>query len=979
MVEEIGGESVVDSPAADDGLPSPGAERPGDDSLARLIAAEQAAWSAGEPATRWRAQLGRGSDEVTDDMLDDFLERALLAVKDLLAADTVSLLVTNEAGDELVARNSIGVPERVSLGVRIPAGSGMAGHVLATRRPLVVDDLSTIELVSPMLNEVGVRSVVAVPVQTSEAVVGVLHAGSFRRGYFGPGDADALAIVANQLAAAMERVSVLESEREARGRIESFARRLEHLQRVTGALAGDLSQDEVADVVCQETQAFLDSDIASCALWQLRDDKLVLMETERAAPGAAPFASVPLSSPLPVVEVVRSGRPLWIESPEEFVRRFPETREVVMHQRRFALLPLTTPEGTLGALAFGFDDSRQFEETEKQFLLALAGQAGQALDRARLRDLEKNATFRNAVLAKVSAVLSESLDFHETLRSIVHLIVPELTDIAAIHLLERPGELVRVALAHRDRGVEQAIWTAAPEGFPGVARLLLAAARGESRLIEDLPAAVGHPDAKVPSDLKEALGALNIGPMLLIPLADRGQQLGVLTVAQVAGGRGFDAPKRQLLEDLAARAAVALTNSRLHSDLRDARRAERFLLDVTTAIAGATDYSETLERLGSAAVPALGDLCLIDLLDETAQLRRMVAHHADPEAQPLVDLLKQHSPELDGEHPSARVIRERRTLWSPEMPEDFLRQTTQGSGHLGAVKALRFQSYIAVPLVADDDVLGALTLVMAGSGRTYDSGDVQLAESLAAHVSVVVNKARRYDREHHTSQLLQSSLLPAELPDVSGLRLAARYLPGTRESEIGGDFYDAVRLPSGSVSLAIGDVAGHDHEAAAMMGHLRSALRALGSRSGLPSEVVGGVAEGWDVLGFDRIATCIVAQLDPLTGGLVMSNAGHPPPLRITGDGAEYLSLPPSPPLGAPSPGRRDWSGTLGAGETLLFYTDGVIDDRRHDLDRRMQQLLETAEAGPLAPDEVCDRVVTALGSDRSDDVALLAVERLPP
>ncbi len=969
---------MSDSATADN-LPSPLADRVGDDSLSRLIAAEQAAWSAGERAMLWRTQLVRASDDLSGATLDDFLERVLLAVKDLLAADTVSLLVTNEAGDELVARSSVGVPEAISLGVRIPAGAGMAGQVLANRRPLLVPDLSTIELASPMLNEVGVRSVVAVPVQTSEVVVGVLHAGSFRRDYFGPSAVDALSVVADRLASAMERVSALASEREARERIESFARRLEHLQRVTDALSGDLSPDEVAAVVCRETRVFLGSDISGCALWQLQGGELVLMRGEEASPAAAPFASVPLSSPLPVAEVVRTARPIWIESPEEFVRRYPATRGVVMNQRRFALLPLATAEGRIGTLALGFDDSRPFELAEQQFLLALAGQAGQALDRAHLRDLEKAATFRNGVLAKVSAVLSESLDFHETLGSIVRLIVPELTDIAAIHLLESPGRLVRVAVAHRDPEVERAIWEAAPEGYPGMSRLLMAAARGESRLIDDLATSLQEPAAEVPTDLRQALGTLALGPALLVPLVDRGQQLGVLSLAQSAGGRGFDPVTRRLLEDVAERAAVALTNSRLHSDLREARRAERFLLDVTTAIAGATGYSETLERLGSAAVPALGDLCLIDLLDDEGQLRRMVAHHADPAVRPLVDLLREQSPELSGEHPSARVIHERRTVWAAEMPEDFLRRTTRTPNHLDTVKALRFGSYIAVPLVAEDVVLGALTLVMAGSGRTYDSRDVQLAESLAAHVAVVVNKARRYEREHHTSQILQSSLLPSELPRLPGLQLAARYLAGTRESEVGGDFYDAVHLPNRWVSLAIGDVAGHDHRAAAMMGHLRSALRALGSRSGPPSQVVDEVAAGWDVLGFDRIATCIVAQLDPRTGDLVMSNAGHPPPLRIAGGGAEFVSLPPSPPLGAPSPRRQDWHGRLAPGETLLFYTDGVIDDRRHDMDRRMGQLLEIAGDGPDDVEEVCDRVITALGSDRSDDVALLAVSISPP
>jgi len=908
---------------------------------------------------------------MTEVTLDAFLRDALTAVQDVLEADSVSFLVANEEGRELVARASVGLPEQVSLGLHIPSGAGVAGRVIATREPMLIKDLSEYELASPLLRQGGIRSLVIVPVVVDERAAGVLHAGSHREAYFAEDDVTTLGLVADRVATVMERVRLFESERDARSRAETISERIGRLQRITAALSADLNEDGVAKVLCNEVNMELGRGLASCSLWNLRGDVLTLVQQDDAMSTAQPFAEIALDVELPGPAALRSRQPLWIESRDDLHRRFPALSEASTVGERFAVLPLRVNNRSLGVLALGFSRPGSFEAHELDFYLAVAEQAAQAFDRARLRDLEAQAASHNAFLAATSAALAESLDYNETLDKVVRLIVPELADLATIHLFEG-SSLARVVLAHRDAEVERAIRAAAEE-HPAILGALADVAKGTTLLVEDAISTLTAQEAR------EALDPLGIRTVLFVPLSDRQHALGVLTVAQV-DSRAFDAPTRALIEEIGRRAAVAITNARLHSDLQESQRAASFLLEVATALAGASGFDETLQRLGSVAVPTLGDLCLIDVVDYDGRLQRLVAHHADPERQLMVDELRErYPPDPDGEHPAAELIRQGRSMWATEMTDEFLRRTCRDERHFQLTKALGFSSYMAVPLAVGDVLLGSLTLVSAGSGRRFDSADLALAEDLAEQVAAVIEKARRYEREHRISHILQASLLPSSLPDVSGVRIAVRYLPGTRDAEVGGDFYDALTMPTGRLVLVIGDVAGHDHQAAAVMGHLRSAVRTLAGQVGHPEGILEALHGSWDLLGLDRIATAVFCELDSVNGDVVMVNAGHPPPLLISAGAAHYVPVRPSPPLGTyGDPEIQAWRGKIAPGDTLLFYTDGVIDDRASDLGDRMSALARLASSGATDVEALCDRIVTAMGTDRSDDVALLAVRMAP-
>jgi serine/threonine-protein kinase RsbW len=391
-------------------------------------------------------------------------------------------------------------------------------------------------------------------------------------------------------------------------------------------------------------------------------------------------------------------------------------------------------------------------------------------------------------------------------------------------------------------------------------------------------------------------------------------------------------------------------------------------------VAEAEDFEDTVDRLAGLALAALGDLCLIDVIDDNGQIARMVARHRDPGRQHLADRLKTtYASEPVEANPVLDVIRSGRSRWAAQMHGDFLRHTSPGEPDLDLVQALELRSFLAVPLLTATEVLGSLTLVSASRSREPD--DVAFAERLAQQVAAVLGNARRQDAISRTSHILQQRLLPQRLPSIPGLQVDTRYLPATRGLDVGGDFYDVIVLASRCAGFLIGDVAGHDSDAAAVMGQLRSAARALAGRSYSPADLIAAIQTSWDLIGLDRMATGIFGRVDVTTGQLTLASAGHYPPLLVTaGKGGRYLPVVPSTPLGAPATEAANWQGTLRPDQTLLLYTDGALDERHGGSTNNMDRLARVAAGGNLHPSAVCQRILETLPIDRSDDVALLAL-----
>jgi PAS domain S-box-containing protein len=491
-----------------------------------------------------------------------------------------------------------------------------------------------------------------------------------------------------------------------------------------------------------------------------------------------------------------------------------------------------------------------------------------------------------------------------------------------------------------------------------------------------------------------AMVAGGLSTLVTVPVSADNRRLGALVLALGSGGPGDlisleeddaarvpDPAEVDLLWTLGRQAGQALERARLHE--QTARQAERaaFLLEAARLLAAAADLTETVERLTELAVDRLADLCVIDLVSESG-LTRPAVRHRDPRLQHLAEEVRGRplTARRDA-HPSVRALREGRTQWVRSLEPEFLASITSDERHVQAAQGMDLAGIVAVPLIADGRRLGVVTLCADRRRGAFTEADVEVAEQLALQVSLVVAKAQRYELDVRTSHTLQANLLPPQPPELPGLSIAVRYLAATYGVEVGGDFYDVVRLPGEQVALAVGDVVGHDITAAATMGQLNSVYRAFLVDRPAPSAIIDRLQASWSLLGLQRMATALFATLDPATGQLRIASAGHLPPLLLTDGHAEFLPVKPSRMLGAPpAPAPAlEWAGVLPVGATLVLFTDGLVESRSADIDEGLALLLAAAaESGTPDPDELCDRLLADLtGAHRADDIALLALTRL--
>jgi hypothetical protein len=284
-------------------------------------------------------------------------------------------------------------------------------------------------------------------------------------------------------------------------------------------------------------------------------------------------------------------------------------------------------------------------------------------------------------------------------------------------------------------------------------------------------------------------------------------------------------------------------------------------------------------------------------------------------------------------------------------------------------------SLLGVPLMAGGDLLGVLHVGTLRTRRFTDD-DIHLLQ-LAADRAAQAAQFLKSDAERAAARALQRSLVPAALPQVPGVEMAARYSPGV--STVGGDWYDVFPLPSGDLGVVMGDVVGHGLNAAVVMGRMRSALRAYSLEYSDPAEVLDKLDRKMQHFEPGAIATVVYGVCHPRLEWARIASAGHwPPILAAPGIPAVPADLPSGVLIGLdPDPRRLAATVKIPAGGLLCFYTDGLIERRDVSIDTNMRRLCESIVPGPA--NEVCAAVMASLIGREivSDDVALLTLRRL--
>ncbi|MEU9151805.1 SpoIIE family protein phosphatase [Streptomyces sp. NPDC048417] len=421
-------------------------------------------------------------------------------------------------------------------------------------------------------------------------------------------------------------------------------------------------------------------------------------------------------------------------------------------------------------------------------------------------------------------------------------------------------------------------------------------------------------------------------------------------------------------------------------EAENARRRLAVIADASTRIGTTLDLERTAAELADVAVPELADVAAVDLLDTVVEGRRSTLGPAEPA---MLRALAVHAEQeadavqaADAPGTVARYapdqlvtecVRTGEAVLVPQVKDEDLPRIARSPEAAVLLGRAGLHSYLAVPLIARGEVLGALDLKRTRNPAPFDDDDLLLARELAGRAAVQIDNARWYQNARTTALTLQRSLLPTHPRVTTGLEVASRYQPAGETVEVGGDWFDVIPLDGGRTALVVGDVMGSGINAAATMGRLRTAtttLAALGLDPAVLLEHLDKTTSGLD----HSIATCVYAVHDPRLRQCRIANAGHLPPARLRpGRPPELLDLPTGVPLGVGGIPFATTTVDFEPGDELVFYTDGLVETRRHSLDERLDALLALLDDPARPLEEVCDLLLRELHHpDNHDDVALL-------
>jgi anti-sigma regulatory factor (Ser/Thr protein kinase)/putative methionine-R-sulfoxide reductase with GAF domain len=289
------------------------------------------------------------------------------------------------------------------------------------------------------------------------------------------------------------------------------------------------------------------------------------------------------------------------------------------------------------------------------------------------------------------------------------------------------------------------------------------------------------------------------------------------------------------------------------------------------------------------------------------------------------------------------------------------------------------KSLLGTPLLVEDRLIGVIH-VGTLDGRAFTPDDVDLLGRAADRAALAIG-ARLYERQRGLAEEMQRSLFPRPLPGFPGVALAARYLPAAA-APLGGDWYDAFLLPTGSLGLVIGDVVGRGFRAAALMAQLRSALRAYAIDGHTPPELMTKINTLLRRIDPGASATLLFLEYDSDTGEARLASAGHPPPLLAgQGESARFAEVPPSVPLGVmANPSYVQTTLEIEPPTRLLLYTDGLIERADEPLEDGLERLRAAAHGEHGDRAAYCDHLLAALLPDgaNDDDAALLVMDAEP-
>ncbi|MFF7970033.1 SpoIIE family protein phosphatase [Streptomyces sp. NPDC007905] len=668
----------------------------------------------------------------------------------------------------------------------------------------------------------------------------------------------------------------------------------------------------------------------SGAVYLLRSDEPVLeMAVMAGMPRAfaAPWERVGLSAPIPVADAVRERRLVWVGGEEEMARSYPRIAVVLPYPFALAALPVATAGTVYGAVFVTWPGAHapELSDWEREHLTAACERLARRLARAAAE--ERPLRPERDLLATPVAGVAGTLGSVEAVRMVSRL----------------PYGLVSLDLHGRITFANAA------------AADLLGRPAGE--LLGTLPW-VSVPwlnDPMYEDRYRAALISQHVTSF--VALRPPGEWLSFRLYPSTTG-LSVRIGRARAVADMARTAPQSERGpSRLVSISQ--------VLSLAGALTEAVGVQDVVQLVWDEVAPAVGSQAMVILGSQAGRLH-VLGHrgYADPHVVERFDGLP-----LSERNPGTQALNSGVPAFfdSPEQLERLYANRHETPGG--------FAAWAYLPLIASGRPVGTCVLAYADP-HVFPADERAVLSSLGGLIAQALERAQLYDAKHRLAQGLQESLLPHSLVRLPGIEAAARYLPATQGMEIGGDFYDLV--PARPLAAAvIGDVQGHNVTAAALMGQIRTAVRAYTTVGQTPQEVMRSTNQLLVDLGAELFASCLYLRLDPARGKAVMARAGHPPPLLRRPDGrVRVLDLAGGPLLGIDASATYPTTEvSLAPGSVLVLYTDGLVESPGVDIEDSLVDLgALLAEIGDQPLETLADELVrhSATARERVDDVAVL-------
>ena len=788
-----------------------------------------------------------------------------------------------------------------------------------------------------------VRSVVAMPIRSGGKPVGAVEF-LFDRENALDDELFAIAATAAGLAEqALERARLYERERET-------SRALERILQVAPRFYAETTA-EVTEAICREARVTFGADYG--VLWRIRGDDLELLNSDPRQMEWPLGLRVPLAD-FPgledavarlgvsfVADVASEARDVGLERVRQLGIRSSLRSPIVIGGRSELVLVVSwqtvidRPDPTTIAIVRRFADQAglAFEQLERR--LAEEQAAARAEEMERLQEVTAGLSLATTRGDVGDTCLKHALRFVGAEAGFVVLSSSGGTSVQMISNAGYPQDALEA-------------WSAL--GLDADVPFARAIASGEPvwALTRD------------EMDVFTGVPALGEAGWISLPLRTPAGIHGALHIS-LHEPRELGDAERRWLQSVVSQCSLALERSQLYDEEQRLRLLSERLQRTTAALSNAVASSDVADVVITAALEGTNASSAIvyELVDERQVLARLAASglSARNEEYPA-EVSLEESPAL------ARVVRRGVSWFEPD-----------STGPDAA------RSSMAMPLVSGRHTVGVLELGWA-EPVTLDDDDRRFLGTLGSQGAQALDRARHFESERSIAETLQRSVLPSVLPRVAGVQIAARYLPGTQGVDIGGDWFDAVELRDGRIGLVVGDVVGKGVRAAANMGQLRNALRAISVERLKPPSALARLdrlaSDGLDA----TFATVVYAVFDSKAGVLRHSSAGHPPPVVAYPDGRVELleggrGLPLGTGLGAKY---RQSVVALPAGSIVVLYTDGLVERRGGSIDDGIDALVAAMREGPHDAEQLLEHILDNLveGAHRADDIAILAARFLP-